>query len=269
MLWSFPMAELLYEDLTYQIKGAYFKVFRSLPHHYPELFYEKAMYYELEQRGLRCWYQKEYSIFYEEKMVGKHVLDAVVEDKIVLEYKVAEALLPLHKAQLISYLKVSGHKLGFLMNFGDREPQDERVINIIPETVSEDELAETSIRQDVLYPDLSLKMIRALQRVFQTLGTGYVYRVYSNAFYYELQRQDVAFVPEKKIEVCYEDRSIGQLTFHHFVVEEKLAVFTTTINEMSDMDAEMLKQWMKHKGIRLGIVANFQGMRLGLSFLRV
>jgi len=262
------MPELLYEDLTYQIKGAYFKVFRSLPPHYPERFYEKAMCYELEQRGMRCWRQKEYPILYEDRIVGRHVLDTVVEDKVVLEYKVAEALLPLHKAQLISYLKVSGYALGFLMNFGGRRPEDERVINTLSGTVDENESAEVSIRQDVLYPELSLKMIRALQRVFRALGTGYVYRVYSNAFYYELQRQGVAFVPEKKIEIYYEGRSIGRLTFHHFIVEEKLVVFTTTMSEMPDADAEVLKQWMKHRGIRLGIVGNFQGMRLGLSFLR-
>ena len=263
------MPELLYEDLTYQIKGAYFKVFHSLPHHYPELFYEKAMYYELEQRGLKCWRQKEYPIFYEDRIVGRHILDAVVEDKVALEYKVAETLLSLHKAQLISYLKVSSYELGFLMNFGGHEPENERIINTLLGGTDEDEPAEISVRQDLLYPDLSLQMIRALQRVFRILGTGYVYRVYSNAFYYELQRQDVAFVPEKKIDIYYGSRPIGQLTFHHFVVEDKLVVFTTTMSEMSDADAEMLRQWMKHRSIRLGIVGNFQGIRLGLSFLRV
>ncbi|MCS7216026.1 MAG: GxxExxY protein [Thermodesulfovibrio sp.] len=62
--------------------------------------------------------EKEIKVIYNDKVIGKFKLDLIVDDKIVVEIKSAEKTIKLHKEQIISYLKVSGYKVGLLINFG-------------------------------------------------------------------------------------------------------------------------------------------------------
>ena len=61
-----PMSKLLHEDLTYQIRGSYFEVYNALGHDYPESFYEKALYFDIRNKGLKCVRQEEHQISYKE-----------------------------------------------------------------------------------------------------------------------------------------------------------------------------------------------------------
>ena len=64
------MTELLHKELTYQIIGVYYDVYNGLSHTYPEYIYERAMMTDLQGRGIVCWQQEEYQIFYKEILVG-------------------------------------------------------------------------------------------------------------------------------------------------------------------------------------------------------
>ena len=63
-----------------------------------------------------------------ERIVGTHRLDLVVEEKIVVELKTVERFAPHHTAQLLSYLKASGHRLGILVNFSKAKVESRRVV---------------------------------------------------------------------------------------------------------------------------------------------
>lgn len=64
--------------------------------------------------------QKEISVHYKGEVVGIFRMDLVVEKKIIIELKATSAILPVHESQVIHYLKSSGMKLGYLVNFGEK-----------------------------------------------------------------------------------------------------------------------------------------------------
>lgn len=80
--------------------------------------YQACLAYELRNRGLRVETQVPLPIRYREVFVdASYRLDILIEDLVVIEIKAAERLLPVHEAQLLSYLKLSGKRSGLLINF--------------------------------------------------------------------------------------------------------------------------------------------------------
>lgn len=85
-----------------------------------ESVYEKALIYELEKRGLNFEQQKGIPVYYDNiKMEMGFRADIIVENKVILELKSQEVLAPVHSKQLLTYLRVTGLKLGLLINFGE------------------------------------------------------------------------------------------------------------------------------------------------------
>lgn len=121
---------------------------------------------------------------------------------------------------------------------------------------------------DWFYPDLAYQIIGGLYEVHTILGAGFVYRVYANACYYELQLRGLAVSTNKRLQVTYKDVVVGDVAFGHLVVEDKIMVFPVAINKLTDIHLDNLKTWMKLCGIQLGIVANFDSVRLEISFIR-
>ncbi len=90
-----------------------------------ESAYEACMLFELHDRGLKAEAQVELPLTY--KSVNLDVgyrLDLLVEDSIIVELKSVDTVLPRHKAQLLSYLKLSGYKVGLLLNFNVTHMRD-------------------------------------------------------------------------------------------------------------------------------------------------
>ena len=108
------------EDLAYRVIGATIEVHKELGPGLLEILYENALCLELSRRGIRYERQKEYEVNYKGMSIGTHILDMVIEDKIVLELKAVEKFSPVHQAQLLSYLKIADKHLGFLINFNTR-----------------------------------------------------------------------------------------------------------------------------------------------------
>jgi len=106
------------EALTEVILGCAIKVQRTLGPGLLEGAYEACLVYELEKAGLRVQRQVPLPIRYEEIEVPvAYRLDMVVEDRIILELKTTERLTDLHEAQLLTYLRFSGKRIGLLLNF--------------------------------------------------------------------------------------------------------------------------------------------------------
>ncbi len=121
--------DILYKDLSYRIRGCVYTVFRALGPGFLEGIYQKALEVEFQKNQIPFVSQKEIKIYYDGVDVGIHKLDLVVEDKILLELKAVEKFHASHEAQIISYLKASKLKLGFLVNFGSEKAKIKRYIN--------------------------------------------------------------------------------------------------------------------------------------------
>jgi len=109
---------LLYEELTGSILKCAYKVHSVLGPGLLESAYEECLFYELEKVGLAVKKQKPMPLVYEEKKLDLgYRIDLLVEDQVVLEIKSVEALNPVPFAQLMTYLKLSNCRIGFLINF--------------------------------------------------------------------------------------------------------------------------------------------------------
>jgi GxxExxY protein len=108
--------------------GAIFEVHKELGPGFLESVYEKALVEELLSKGLKVETQKSINLTYKDKRIGLHRLDLVVEGKVVVELKTVERFSIHHKAQLTSYLKASGYKLGILVNFSKSKVEYQRVL---------------------------------------------------------------------------------------------------------------------------------------------
>ena len=104
--------------LTGQIIGAAIEVHRHLGPGLLESTYEACLAYELEQLGLSFERQKPLPLVYKEMRLDQgYRIDLLVEQQVVVELKVVEEIAPVHEAQLLSYLKLSGCSVGLLINF--------------------------------------------------------------------------------------------------------------------------------------------------------
>jgi len=105
-------------DLTYEIRGCIFKVYNNLGPGLLESAYEAALGFELDKCGLQFATQVGLPMVYETMRLDiGYRLDILVENKIIIEIKSVEILLDVHHKQVITYLKLSGLKLGLLVNF--------------------------------------------------------------------------------------------------------------------------------------------------------
>jgi len=108
---------LLYGDLTDAIIGAAIQVHRWLGPGQLESTYQRALAKELAFCGIRYSAQVPITSWYREEAVGEFFADFVVEDKVILELKVVSRILPVHRAQLVSYLRATDLRLGLILNF--------------------------------------------------------------------------------------------------------------------------------------------------------
>jgi GxxExxY protein len=106
------------DELSHAVIGIAIGVHRALGPGLLESAYELCLTHDLKEAGLRVASQVPVSICYRGLVLDAcYRLDLVVEDRLVLELKAVDQLLPLHRAQLLSYLRLSNYPVGLLMNF--------------------------------------------------------------------------------------------------------------------------------------------------------
>lgn len=115
---------LEFDETTGAVIGAALEVHRVLGPGFLETVYEEAMAVEFGLRGIPFERQKPISVSYKGHSIGEGRLDLFVQNSLIVELKAAEKLLPIHQAQLMSYLKATGCRLGLLINFHERLLKD-------------------------------------------------------------------------------------------------------------------------------------------------
>ena len=113
------------DPLTEEIIGAAIEVHKELGPCLSEDSYEEAMSYELHDRGLQFQLQARFSAIYKTRKLRKsYIIDLIVEAQVVVELKAVEKLIPVHSAQVLSYLRVARLHTGLLINFNEAVLKD-------------------------------------------------------------------------------------------------------------------------------------------------
>lgn len=122
-------------DIAEIIVDACFKIHTTLGPGLLESVYESVMVYELQKRGLSVVRQLALPVVYDGIVLDEEFrIDLIVEDLVIVELKSVEIVVPVHKKQLNTYLRLSGKKLGLLVNFGANLIKDgiTRIANGMP-----------------------------------------------------------------------------------------------------------------------------------------
>jgi GxxExxY protein len=120
---------MILENLSYQIRGAIFKVHNELGPGLLESVYEAALAYELIDMGLKVTTQAPLPAYYREVQLSTGFrVDMVVDDKVIVEIKSTESIHPVHKKIVRNYLKLSKKELAILVNFNTDSITDNQSI---------------------------------------------------------------------------------------------------------------------------------------------
>lgn len=123
--------------ITEAIIGAAIEVHKALGPGLLESAYEVCLAFELVERGLKLEQQKPLPVIYREvKLDCGYRLDLLVEQAVIVEVKAVDHLAPIHQAQLLSYLKLSGRRVGLLINFNVKMLKNgvRRLVNDFPDS---------------------------------------------------------------------------------------------------------------------------------------
>ncbi|MEE3412567.1 MAG: GxxExxY protein [Bacteroidales bacterium] len=105
-------------EITFEIRGAIYDVYKELGPGLLESVYEEALCFELEQRGLKVERQLQVPIIYKGNVLKTELrLDVLVEDKVIVELKSVEEMKKVFAKQLLTYLRLMDKKIGLLVNF--------------------------------------------------------------------------------------------------------------------------------------------------------
>lgn len=130
---------LSFNELTERVIGACIEIHRALGPGLLESAYEECLCYELSQAGIKFERQKALPVYYKEvNLECGYRLDLVVEQKLIVELKAVDQIAPIHEAQLLTYLKLSGLTLGLLINFNVPVLKSgiKRIANNFPDSAS-------------------------------------------------------------------------------------------------------------------------------------
>jgi len=122
------MDDFLYKDITYDIRGACFWVWKEFRGAFKESVIDKALTKELTKRGRKVDNQKRIDVFYDNEKVGTYIPDKIIDDKVLLELKCKQFITKQDIDQFWKYLKGSHYKLGLLINFGPKNLEIKRVV---------------------------------------------------------------------------------------------------------------------------------------------
>jgi len=118
----------IHRELSHAIIGAAMMVHNTLRPGLDEKLYENAMVIELVKRGHSVEQQKSFPVYYDGQLIGRLVPDLIVDERVIVDPKVADSFSEAHMAQMLGYLSITGLNLALLLNFKHTKLQTKRVV---------------------------------------------------------------------------------------------------------------------------------------------
>lgn len=119
---------MLLKSEVYRIVGSAIEVLNGLGHGLHEKPYENALVVEFGLQGIPCAQQPRFDLVYKTVNVGEYVPDLIAFQAVVVDTKVIEAITDHERGQMLNYLRITGHKVGVLLNFKHAKLEWERIV---------------------------------------------------------------------------------------------------------------------------------------------
>jgi GxxExxY protein len=122
------MKEIYEKELCDKIIGCAIEVHKELGFGFLEKVYENALMVILKEKGINAEQQKNIDVYFHNENVGEYFADILVENKVILELKTVKNITENHQAQLLHYLKATGIKIGYIINFANEKLEFKRMV---------------------------------------------------------------------------------------------------------------------------------------------
>lgn len=122
------MAELIEKDLVYRIVGGSLAVLKELGHGLREKTYERALCVEFRHQGIQFSQQVAHPVHYRGEQVDEYIPDLEVEGRVIVDAKTIPCITDTERGQMINYLRVTGLKVGLIINFKNPKLEWERIV---------------------------------------------------------------------------------------------------------------------------------------------
>ena len=120
--------ETVLDHLTERIIGSALTVSNALGTGFFEKVYENALAHELRKAGLAVLQQRGVTVMYDGVIVGDYAVDLLVQEAVIVELKAIKAMVEIHRAQCINYLRATGLQVCLLLNFGNPRLEIKRIV---------------------------------------------------------------------------------------------------------------------------------------------
>ena len=263
------MTKIVHPELSYAVQGMFMSIYNKHGPMLHEEIYESLVVYLMRNAGYSCQSQQEFNVLYKDVHIGTFRTDVSLLPRLIIEVKVAPGIDPLHVAQIVTYLKVTGADLGIVVNFGGSSLEFKRVPNFISDR--QPTIISSTIPDDpnLLYPDLTGEIRRCLYEVHSELGPGFWHRVYRDATKVEFEMSDLPCEHKLQMDIYHDDWHAGKQRCNVLIVDDRVMVTPIAVKSVTRAMREQFKAHLRRLDLGIGLLANFHGESLEIETVRV
>lgn len=249
---------LLYEELSYVIRGCIYAVHNELGTGFDEESYQLALEEKLSRRNIPFRSQDEGYVMHRGEKVKKFVIDLIIDDKIILELKAIETgFHPLHTFQIITYLKCWKKQLGFLVNFGLPSAAFKR--NLFTEKngklVEDYTYIKDLIKPTTRKPLTDLRTV--LLNIFEMHGLGYGEKVYREILLKELAFNKIEYREKAIVPVKIKNKVLKNQEIKWPIINNQFLCGVAVLKENIKLDILKMRNYLKAMNLEIGLLAHF------------
>ncbi len=265
-----PGIELLYEDLTYEVIGCAFEAFKEVDVGFDEIKYHKVFHRNLLGKGLKAEYKVPACLDYLGKKIGEFEIDEIIENKLIVELKsIQTVFLPENQAQLITYLRLKGMRLGLLINFGLHKAFTKRMIFDAQRT-GDFEKWDNNYFQSLPSRESLDRVTAATKAVDEVLGPGYRSKFYKAALKIEFDRNRIKYDDHVFATVKAANIQFDPMEIDYWLIENSLLLGVLAGNDKPRVyDIFRMRSYLKKLDLTHGLIAFWSTKNLQLSGIRV
>lgn len=251
--------DLLYGNLTYQIRKAIFYVHNHLGYGFNEDIYHQGLKCYFERNGIQHKSKHRESLFHREKNIATFECDFLIEDLIILELKVIQSKFSQdHLRQMLEYLKFWNKKLGLLINFGFEKASIQRAIYSEKDKKSSENYDHFKNRLS----DDDRKELAAIRKaildVFEMHGLGYGDRIYYELLKAELSFKNMDWKIDVEVPIFFDDVFLRNFEIPFLLINDKFLIGVKALgDDISSYDIARTMTYLNKLKKRFGIVAHF------------
>ncbi len=254
------MAEIIYPQLSYDIQGACFNVHNALRHvDLSEAGWETALAIALNSRGIAAHRQVELALYYKKWRVGRFFVDVIAEreHQVLLELKKVP-LEPIHRAKVITYLRMTGIQLGMLISFAGERVVIERILNRV--SGHAEPVAEMSppVGLTAIERKRAEELLQVLCEVRNELGPGLMHMHYRRACQVEMRLRGMSYEKINELVIQFRGQPLEARRVPLLVVDGRLMVVPLAVLRITSEIESRHRYYLKLLGLKQGLIVNFR-----------